>query len=98
MQLSDFYYRLRPELIARYPLEKRSASRLLQVKPSGELQHGYFTDFCDLVSEKDLIVFNNSKVIPARLKGYKETGGRVEILVERLIDEKRILAHLRASK
>ena len=98
MQLSDFHYSLPPELIARYPLEKRSASRLLQVNEQGKLKHSYFTDFGELVSKKDLIVFNNSKVIPARLKGHKETGGRVEILVERLVSDQRILAHLRASK
>ncbi len=98
MHLSDFHYQLPKELIARYPLEKRSSSRLLQVGPQGELKHGYFTDLLDLVSEKDLIVFNNSKVIPARLRGQKESGGRVEILVERIMDASRILAHVRASK
>lgn len=98
MQLSDFHYDLPPELIARYPLEKRSASRLLQVGRQGQLQHSHFRDLPELLSEKDLLVFNDSKVIPARLKGRKETGGKVEILVERILDDKKILAHLRASK
>ncbi len=98
MHLSDFHFHLPPELIARYPLEKRSASRLLQVGPQGELKHRQFTDLLELLSDKDLLVFNNSKVIPARLKGQKETGGKVEILVERILDDKQILAHLRASK
>jgi S-adenosylmethionine:tRNA ribosyltransferase-isomerase len=98
MQLSDFHYTLPPELIARYPLEKRTASRLLKLGPQGELTHSYFADLSDFISEKDLIVFNNSRVIPARLKGQKASGGRVEILVERILDEQKILVHLRASK
>ncbi len=98
MQLSDFHFDLPPELIARYPLEQRGASRLLQLHPQGELQHGQFSDLLAQVTEKDLMVFNNSKVIPARLKGQKETGGRVEILVERILNQQQILVHLRASK
>lgn len=98
MHLSDFHFDLPPELIARYPLENRGASRLLQVHPQGGLKHGQFSDLLDLVTDKDLIVFNNSKVIPARLKGQKETGGRVEILVERILDQQQVLVHLRASK
>lgn len=98
MQLSDFHFDLPPELIARYPLEQRGASRLLQLNTQGELHHGQFSDLLAQVTEKDLIVFNKSKVIPARLKGQKETGGRVEILVERILDKQQALVHLRASK
>ncbi len=98
MQLADFHFHLPPELIARYPLEKRSASRLLELCPEGQVRHGQFSDLLQRVSEKDLIVFNKSRVIPARLKGRKESGGRVEILVERILDQQRVLAHLRASK
>lgn len=98
MRLSDFYYKLPPELIARYPLEKRSASRLLFLSETGEIKHGYFADLLDYVGAQDLIVFNQSKVIPARLYGNKETGGRVEILIERLLENQQCLVHLRASK
>src|SRR5579872_1877197 len=98
MQLSDFHYTLPPELIARYPLKTRSASRLLHVDSQGNITHHSFTDLLQFITEKDLLVFNNSKVIPARLRGHKETGGRVEILIERILDNKQILVHLRASK
>jgi S-adenosylmethionine:tRNA ribosyltransferase-isomerase len=99
MRLSDFHYDLPLELIARYPLEKRSASRLLCLdRNTGTLLHHYFSDLSLLISPNDLLVCNNSRVIPARLFGNKETGGRVEILIERILDDHRILAHVRASK
>jgi len=99
MKLSDFEYNLPDELIARYPLEQRSASRLLCVnKVTGALIHRHFTDLVDLISPNDLLICNNSRVISARLLGNKESGGRVEVLVERILDEHRILAHVRASK
>lgn len=98
MLLSDFHYDLPPELIARYPLAKRSSSRLLHIDPEGQIKHRQFTDLPMLFTPKDLIVFNNSKVIPARLFGNKDSGGRIEILVERILDERRVLVHLRASK
>lgn len=98
MQLTDFHFDLPNELIARYPLEKRSDSRLLQVGPAEEPQHGQFSNLLSQLTDKDLIVFNQSKVIPARLYGQKESGGRVEILVERVVDAKQLLVHLRASK
>jgi S-adenosylmethionine:tRNA ribosyltransferase-isomerase len=98
MQLADFNFTLPPELIAPYPLEKRSASRLLHLGSKGRITHTHFTNLLDYISAKDLLVFNQSKVIPARLRGHKETGGRVEILVERLLDDKQLLVHLKASK
>lgn len=97
MITSDFDFELPEELIAQYPLEQRTASRLLQV--SGEhVVDRQFVDLPDLLTDKDLLVFNNTKVIPARLHGQKETGGKIEVLVERVIDEHHILAHVRASK
>jgi len=99
MQLSDFNFDLPPELIARYPLETRSESRLLCIsQQSSTLIHKKFHDILDLLHEGDLLVFNDTKVIPARLYATKNTGGHVEILVERVLDDERILAQVRASK
>ncbi|MBB5320349.1 tRNA preQ1(34) S-adenosylmethionine ribosyltransferase-isomerase QueA [Marinobacter oulmenensis] len=99
MNVSDFDFDLPDELIARYPLEQRSASRLLNLDGiSGQIRHLSFTDLPDLLEPGDLLVFNNTRVIPARLFGRKETGGQVEILVERLQGEQEFLAHTRASK
>lgn len=97
MRTSDFDFHLPEELIAQYPLEQRTASRLLHV--SGEqLIDRHFSDICDLLSPNDLLVFNNTRVIPARLHGHKESGGKVEVLIERVLDEHHVLAHVRASK
>lgn len=99
MQLNDFNFDLPSDLIARYPVPKRSASRLLVLgKLTGELTHGAFHEVVDLINEGDLLVFNDTKVIPARLLGQKTTGGHIEILVERILGERRILAQVRASK
>lgn len=98
MRLADFYYDLPPELIAHYPLTERSASRLLCLSAEGKLHDGCFTDLVKFITDKDLIVFNQSKVIPARLRGHKETGGQVEVLVERCLTDQTLLVHLRASK
>ncbi|HSW69837.1 MAG TPA: tRNA preQ1(34) S-adenosylmethionine ribosyltransferase-isomerase QueA [Gammaproteobacteria bacterium] len=99
MQLSDFNYNLPPELIARYPLEKRSASRLLCLdKKTGAITHRQFTDLLDLISPNDLLICNNTRVISARLFGNKFSGGRIEMLVERILDQHRVLALIRASK
>jgi S-adenosylmethionine:tRNA ribosyltransferase-isomerase len=99
MLLSDFYYELPPELIARYPLPERTGSRLLCLEGStGHIQHRQFLDLPTLLHPNDLLVFNDTRVIPARLYGHKETGGEIEILVERLLDQHRVLAHVRASK
>lgn len=99
MQLNDFNFELPPELIARYPLAKRTNSRLLCLdKQSDQLVDLQFSAILDLINEGDLLVFNDTKVIPARLQGRKNTGGQVEILVERILDEHRILAQVRTSK
>lgn len=99
MLLNDFYFDLPPELIARYPVEKRSASRLLCLDGnSDELHHRRFSDIIQLIHEGDLLVFNDTKVIPARLFGLKPTGGKVEVMVERILDRQRMLAQVRASK
>ncbi len=98
MRLDDFNFELPPELIARYPLAKRSASRLIKVQTQGEISHHYFADILAFINEGDLLVFNDTKVIPARLFGLKSTGGQVELLVERVLDQQRIYAQLRVSK
>ncbi|MDX1757309.1 MAG: tRNA preQ1(34) S-adenosylmethionine ribosyltransferase-isomerase QueA [Marinobacter sp.] len=99
MNVSDFHFDLPDELIARYPLPERTASRLLTLDGlNGRTEHLHFRDLPSLLQPDDLLVFNNTRVIPARLFGRKETGGQVEILVERLLDDRQILAHVRASK
>ncbi|MCC2666390.1 MAG: S-adenosylmethionine tRNA ribosyltransferase [Gammaproteobacteria bacterium] len=99
MHLKDFHYDLPDELIARFPLAQRSASRLLCLnRKTGIITHQKFIDLINLLEAGDLLVCNNSRVIPARLIGQKASGGRVEILVERILDENRILAQVKASK
>jgi len=98
MKLSDFDYHLPPELIARFPLAARSASRLLCLnRQTGEIIHRQFTDLPDLLIPQDLLITNNTRVIPARLRGRKKTGGKVEVLVERILDHDRVLAHVRGG-
>ncbi|WP_432696758.1 tRNA preQ1(34) S-adenosylmethionine ribosyltransferase-isomerase QueA [Marinobacterium sp. YM272] len=99
MQVKDFYFELPEELIARYPLEQRSASRLLCVDGnSGALKHRVFSDILELLEPGDLLIFNDTRVIPARLFGQKESGGKVELLIERVIGEHEALAHVRSSR
>lgn len=99
MRKQDFYFDLPKALIANHPLPNRSASRLLQLDGrSGAYHHGKFTDVLTQLHAGDLLVFNNTKVIPARLFGRKATGGKVEILVERVVAEHRFMAQIRASK
>ncbi|MCL7941890.1 tRNA preQ1(34) S-adenosylmethionine ribosyltransferase-isomerase QueA [Halomonas sp. ATCH28] len=99
MQRADFHYELPEELIARYPSEQRSDCRLLCVDgPTGALAHRRFPDLVELLAPGDLLVFNDTRVIPARLHGHKASGGRVEMLLERPLDAHRGLAHLRSSK
>jgi S-adenosylmethionine:tRNA ribosyltransferase-isomerase len=96
---SDFHYDLPEDRIAQAPLPERSASRLLVLDGAiGALADRRFTDLPDLLRPGDLLVLNDTRVIPARLLGRKPTGGAVEVLVERVLDERRLLAHLRASK
>ncbi|HEY4126650.1 MAG TPA: tRNA preQ1(34) S-adenosylmethionine ribosyltransferase-isomerase QueA [Gammaproteobacteria bacterium] len=99
MQRSDFHYELPPTLIAQHPLAERSASRLLTLDgASGAMADRAFRDLTGLLEPGDLLVFNDTKVIPARLYGRKETGGAVEFLIERILDAKTALVHARASK
>lgn len=108
MKLSDFDYELPEDLIARFPLSERSASRLLYLPNQGNSQDLQFTDLPDLLNAGDLIVFNDTKVMKARLFGKKDTGGAVEVLVERILpndatqknatQENVALCHVRASK
>ena len=102
MQLSDFNYELPANLIAQHPLANRTDSRLLEVKAEGEkcaqLEDRQFKDILSLVGPGDLLVFNDTKVIPARLHGKKETGGNVELLIERISGEKQAWVQIRASK
>lgn len=99
MRREDFAFDLPQELIAQEPLPERSASRLMMLNGAdGSVAHHQFTDIVDLLDPRDLLVFNNTKVIPARLYGCKQTGGRVEILIERLRADGSAAAHIRASK
>ncbi|RZI41817.1 tRNA preQ1(34) S-adenosylmethionine ribosyltransferase-isomerase QueA [Herbaspirillum sp. HC18] len=95
--LSDFDFDLPQELIAQLPLPERSASRLLQVDDDALVDRA-FADIVDLVSPGDLLVFNNTRVLKARFFGVKESGGKVEVLVERVLDTRNVLAQVRASK
>jgi len=97
MKVSEFQFDLPEALIARYPTKERTASRLMHLATTG-LSHLQFTDVVNLINPGDLLIFNNTRVIPARLLGQKATGGKVEVLIERIIDEHHVLAHVRASK
>lgn len=99
MRLADFNFHLPKELIAHYPQTERSACRLLKLDgESGAVEHGKFTDILSLLNAGDLLVFNDTRVIPARVFGRKSSGGKIEVLVERILDNHRVLAHIRASK
>jgi S-adenosylmethionine:tRNA ribosyltransferase-isomerase len=99
LKKSDFHYELPPELIAQAPLAERSASRLLVVPPGdASFEDKYVRDLPALLRKGDLLVFNDTRVIPARLFGQKETGGRVEILIERLLPDNQARAQVGASK
>lgn len=98
MKTSDFSYDLPEELIAQYPLADRDSSRLLCLDSSGKITDNAFKGISDYLKPGDLIVLNNTRVIPARLFARKETGGKVEIMLERIRDEKTLLVQLRASK
>ena len=99
MQLSDYDYDLPDDLIARYPLPERTASRLLELNSEEQvIRDRLFRDLPDLLREGDLLVLNDTRVIHARLAARKETGGKAEVLIERVLDEVTALAHVRASK
>jgi S-adenosylmethionine:tRNA ribosyltransferase-isomerase len=99
MQKSDFRFQLPEELIAQAPLPVRSASRLLVCqRHSFAAEDRQFSEIADYLQPGDLVVFNNTRVIPARLYGNKDSGGKVEILLERILDDNRFIAMLRCSK
>jgi len=98
MRRSDFDYFLPDELIAQRPPTQRGASRLLRLLPEGGVADLGFQDLPDLLRAGDLLILNDTRVIPARLRGTKPTGGQVEILLERLLGGNRILAQVHASK
>jgi S-adenosylmethionine:tRNA ribosyltransferase-isomerase len=95
--LSDFDFDLPQELIAQTPLTERSASRLLHVDGDRHIDRA-FADIVDLLTPGDLMVFNDTRVLKARFFGVKETGGKIEALVERVIDNRNVHAQIRASK
>lgn len=99
MLRSQFSYHLPNELIAQYPSEQRTSSRLLSLDGnSGELGHHQFVEIIDLLQPSDLLVLNNTRVMQARLFGQKTTGGKLEILVERVVEPSRALAKVRNSR
>ena len=97
MRTDEFDFALPERLIAQYPPERRGASHLLHVR-EGALEDRLFADLPALVREHDVLVFNDTRVLKARLFGHKESGGQVEVLIERLLDEHEVLAQVRASK
>lgn len=99
MKLADFYFDLPEHLIAKHPTAQRTQSRLLHLKgDTGEVLHQKFTDIVDLLHPGDLLIFNNTRVIPARLHGAKASGGKVEVLIERILNDGSAMAHIRSSK
>lgn len=99
MKTSDFSFELPDQLIARYPVAERSGSRLLQLDPAtGNCSDHIFRDIESLLEPGDLLVFNNTRVIPARLFGEKLSGGKLEALIERVLDEREVLAHVKCSR
>lgn len=98
MKVADFDYQLPEHLIAQFPTEKRSDSRLLKVLAGRELEDAVFADICSELKHGDLLVLNDTKVIPARFYGHKDTGGKIEVLLERVLSESRFLAQIKSSK
>ncbi|MDI1352379.1 MAG: tRNA preQ1(34) S-adenosylmethionine ribosyltransferase-isomerase QueA [bacterium] len=99
MNKQDFYFDLPQELIAQYPLDNRSDSRLLTYnRQNKQYGHAQFKEIADFLNPGDLLVMNDTKVIPARLYGHKSSGGKVELLVERITGDFTFLAHIKASK
>ena len=98
MLKSDLHFELPDELIAQFPLAARTDSRLLIIEDGASFRDARFRDFPSLLKPGDLLVLNDTRVIPARLYGRKESGGRIEILIERVLDTQTALVHMRASK
>jgi S-adenosylmethionine:tRNA ribosyltransferase-isomerase len=99
MRTTEFDFYLPSELIAQFPTKERSASRLLRLNGNnGMISNEQFVDICQFIDAGDLMIFNNTKVIKARLTGQKQSGGVIEALIERIIDDHHVLAHVRASR
>jgi S-adenosylmethionine:tRNA ribosyltransferase-isomerase len=99
MHIDNFNYNLPDDLIARYPRAQRSSCRLLSLDGlNGNISHGFFTDLIDNISAGDLLIFNDARVIPARIYGQKLSGGKIEILVERILSNSNVLVHIRSSR
>ena len=102
LKRQDFFFDLPDDLIAQHPTAERSGSRLLVLDPtqvvSQSVTDALFPDLLSFLQPNDLLVFNNTKVIPARLFGQKSSGGQVELLIERVVDESTLLSHVRSSK
>lgn len=98
MKRQDFYFHLPDSLIAQQPASERGASRLLVLDAQGQCNDRQFVDLLGFIQPHDLLVFNNTRVIPARLFGEKMSGGKVELLIERILDQQRALCHIRSSK
>src|SRR5687768_14737157 len=98
MKIQDFDFDLPPELIAQFPAEQRASSRMLHIEGStGVIRDSMFADLPRFLMAGDVMVFNDTRVIKARLLGVKDTGGRVEVMVERVLDDHHVLALTRAS-
>ena len=98
MHISDFDFELPEELVAQHPPQERGSSRLLCALPDQPLQDAAFSDLPQWVEPGDVMVFNNTKVMKARLFGQKSSGGKIEALIERVVDAHTALAHIRSSK
>ena len=99
MNIEEFNYTLPEELIAQHPTDKRSDSRLLQLNPNTEeIIDNNFTNFLSLINQNDLLIFNDTKVIKARIHGHKKSGGKVEVLIEKIINQNSFVGHIGTSK
>ena len=99
MNIEEFNYTLPEELIAQHPTDKRSDSRLLQLNPiTEEIIDNNFTNFLSLINRDDLLIFNDTKVIKARIHGHKKSGGKVEVLIEKIINQNSFVGHIGTSK
>ena len=99
MNIEEFNYTLPKELIAQHPTDKRSDSRLLQLNPNTEkIIDNIFTNFLSLINRDDLLIFNDTKVIKARIHGSKKSGGMVEVLIEKIINQNLFVGHIGTSK
>jgi S-adenosylmethionine:tRNA ribosyltransferase-isomerase len=96
MKTIDFNYHLPEELIANYPMHERSSSRLLVSKE--RLSHKKFKDIIDFIDEGDLLILNNTSVIPARIFGKKKSGGSIEVMLERLMENNEALVQIRSGR